>query len=36
LHSDLIKGGKMVMQMGPKPSATWGVKDSDLPYSEKK
>ena len=36
LHSDLIKGGKMVMQMGPKPSATWGLKNSDLPYSEKK
>lgn len=33
LHSDLIKGGKMVMQMGAKPSAVWGVKAADRPYS---
>lgn len=33
LHSDLIKGGKMIMQMGAKPSAVWGVKESDRPYS---
>jgi len=33
LHSDIIKGGKMTMQMGAKPSATWGVKAADRPYS---
>lgn len=33
LHSDLIKGGKMIMQMGAKPSLAWGVKVSDRPYS---
>ena len=33
MHSDIIKGGKMVMQMGAKPSATWGVKKADRPYS---
>lgn len=33
LHSELIKGGKMTIQMGAKPSATWGVKKSDRPYS---
>ncbi len=33
MHSELIKGGKMVIQMGAKPSATWGIKAADRPYS---
>ncbi|WP_442591066.1 GH92 family glycosyl hydrolase [Pedobacter sp. AW31-3R] len=33
LHSELVKGGKMVIQMGARPSATWGVKKADRPYS---
>jgi len=36
LHKDIIKGGKMVMQMGAKPAAGWGVKVSDRPYSVSK
>lgn len=33
MHSELIKGGKMTINMGAKPSATWGVKQADRPYS---
>ena len=33
LHKDIIKGGKMVMQMGPKPALGWGAKTTDRPYS---
>jgi predicted alpha-1,2-mannosidase len=33
LHNDLIKGGKMTIQMGPKPSATWGIQPASRPYS---
>ena len=33
LHSDLVKGGKMVIEMGNKPSAIWGIKQADRPYS---
>ena len=34
LHRDLVKGGTMVIEMGPKPSVTWGVNPADRPYSE--
>ncbi|NEU06913.1 glycoside hydrolase family 92 protein [Flavihumibacter sp. R14] len=34
LHSDLVQGGFMEIQMGSKPSAVWGVKSADRPYSE--
>lgn len=33
LHQELIKGGAMTITMGPKPSATWGTKLADRPYS---
>lgn len=33
MHSDIIKGGKMTIQMGAKPSAVWGIKQADRPYS---
>jgi len=33
MHSELIKGGTMTIQMGAKPSATWGIKQADRPYS---
>ncbi|GAA4330279.1 GH92 family glycosyl hydrolase [Mucilaginibacter gynuensis] len=35
-HADLIKGGTLVFEMGPKPSLTWGVKPADRPYSAPK
>jgi predicted alpha-1,2-mannosidase len=33
MHSELIKGGTMTIQMGAKPSAVWGIKQADRPYS---
>jgi predicted alpha-1,2-mannosidase len=33
MHSELIKGGAMTIQMGAKPSAVWGIKQADRPYS---
>lgn len=33
MHSDLVKGGKMTIIMGAKPSATWGTKETDRAYS---
>ena len=33
LHSEIIKGGKMTIQMGAKPSTVWGIKTADRPYS---
>jgi len=33
MHSDLAKGGKMVITMGAKPSSVWGVKKADRPFS---
>jgi predicted alpha-1,2-mannosidase len=33
-HSDLMKGGLLVMEMGSAPSAAWGVGKRDRPYSE--
>ena len=36
LHKDLVKGGKLEVTMGAKPSKTWGIQASDLPFSEPK
>jgi predicted alpha-1,2-mannosidase len=33
LHTELMKGGEMVIQMGKKPSKTWGVARQDRPNS---
>jgi predicted alpha-1,2-mannosidase len=30
-HSDILKGGKMVIQMGGQPSTDWGTNEGDLP-----
>nr|GFC16530.1 hypothetical protein [Tanacetum cinerariifolium] len=30
-HQDLLQGGKLVLEMGAKPSATWGVAPQDRP-----
>lgn len=35
LHEDIMKGGKLVIDMGPSPSTTWGVKPADRPFSER-
>ncbi|RKY53164.1 MAG: glycoside hydrolase family 92 protein, partial [Candidatus Neomarinimicrobiota bacterium] len=32
-HSDIIKGGKLVFDMGPQPDKKWGTGDSDIPPS---
>lgn len=32
-YQDLMAGGEMFIQMGPKPSATWGIEKSDRPVS---
>jgi putative alpha-1,2-mannosidase len=32
-YQDLQQGGKLVIEMGPKPSATWGVAPQDRPRS---
>ncbi|RZM23688.1 MAG: glycoside hydrolase family 92 protein [Pedobacter sp.] len=36
LHKDLLKGGKLEVTMGSKPSKAWGVSAADLPFSESK
>jgi predicted alpha-1,2-mannosidase len=35
LHEDIMKGGMLVITMGPKPSKTWGIKPEDRPWSER-
>lgn len=30
-HADVVKGGELVLTMGPKPSTEWGVKEADRP-----
>lgn len=30
-HADILLGGELVLYMGDKPSATWGVKKEDFP-----
>ena len=32
-HRDLLAGGSLVFEMGPRPSATWGVAPADRPRS---
>ena len=32
-HNDLISGGKLVLQMGPKANRNWGSSDQDAPPS---
>jgi putative alpha-1,2-mannosidase len=34
-HKDVMNGGELVIEMGKKPSKTWGVKPADRPYSAK-
>ncbi len=33
LHKDLMKGGELVFQMGPKPNTAWGSGIADIPTS---
>ena len=33
LHKDILRGGDLVLEMGNKPSTTWGVKPADRPRS---
>jgi predicted alpha-1,2-mannosidase len=32
-HADVIDGGKLVFQMGPKPNKQWGFNKKDRPFS---
>ena len=32
-HSDLVKGGELVLEMGPEPNKEWGSKPEDAPPS---
>ncbi len=34
LHSDMMKGGELIFEMGSRPSATWGVDAAARPFSE--
>ena len=36
LHGDIMKGGELLIEMGKKPSKTWGLALTDRPYSFKK
>jgi predicted alpha-1,2-mannosidase len=31
LHSELVKGGELIIEMGNKPSKTWGIAPADRP-----
>jgi predicted alpha-1,2-mannosidase len=33
LHRDIMQGGSLTIEMGSRPSKTWGVKIADRPYS---
>lgn len=35
LHTDIMNGGELIVDMGNKPSKTFGVKQADRPYSPK-
>ena len=35
-HSDLISGGKLILQMGPKANHNWGSSVNDAPPSAEK
>ncbi len=32
-HKDIVTGGELVFEMGPKPNKTWGTKEGDYPVS---
>ncbi|MBE0673533.1 MAG: GH92 family glycosyl hydrolase [Bacteroidales bacterium] len=32
-HSEIVAGGELVFVMGPRPSRSWGVKETARPYS---
>ncbi len=32
LHADILRGGELVIEMGKKPSATWGIGIADRPF----
>lgn len=34
LHADIVKGGKLVIEMGNKPSTAWGINTTDRPFSD--
>ena len=34
-HSDIIKGGRLVFDMGPKPNYEWGTSEKDRPHTPK-
>lgn len=34
LHSDLMKGGELIFEMGSRPNAAWGVDAAVRPFSE--
>jgi predicted alpha-1,2-mannosidase len=31
-HDDLVKGGRLIFQMGPRPNKSWGNKSQKFPY----
>ena len=31
-HADLVKGGTLILQMGPRPNEVWGSKPEESPY----
>ena len=33
-HNDIMNGGELVFEMGPKPNEQWGTAKNDRPYSE--
>jgi len=33
LHSEIMRGGELIIEMGPHASKTWGVASADRPYS---
>jgi predicted alpha-1,2-mannosidase len=33
-HRDIMRGGRLLIEMGNQPSSTWGVSPADRPYSE--
>jgi predicted alpha-1,2-mannosidase len=33
MYDDIMKGGSLIIDMGNKPSATWGVQRTDRPFS---
>lgn len=33
LHKDIVRGGELVLYMGSEPSAEWGIRQEDRPFS---